>query len=85
MNYLLTCIGVVSLPPRQSYIPDTKVHGTNMGPIWGQKDPGGPRVGPMYFAIWDDFPIASELILKQMRTTRLYQSTKNTTRHETCA
>ena len=32
-------------------IPDSKVHGTNMGPIWGLKDPGGPHVGPMNFAI----------------------------------
>ena len=32
--------------------PDSKVHGANMGPIWGREDPGGPNVGPMYFAIW---------------------------------
>ena len=32
--------------------PDSKVHGANMGPIWGQQDPGGPHVGPMNFAIW---------------------------------
>ena len=30
-----------------------KVHGANMGPIWGRQDPGGPHVGPMNFAIWD--------------------------------
>ena len=23
--------------------PDSKVHGANMGPIWGQQDPGGPH------------------------------------------
>ena len=23
-----------------------------MGPIWGRQNPGGPRVGPMNFAIW---------------------------------
>ena len=34
-------------------IPDSKVHRANMGPIWGRQDPGGPRVGPMSFAIWD--------------------------------
>ena len=34
-------------------IPDSKVHGANMGPIWGQQDPGGPHVGPKNFAIWD--------------------------------
>ena len=32
-------------------IPNSKVHGTNMGPIWGRQDPGGPHVGPMHFAI----------------------------------
>ena len=34
-------------------IPDSKVHGANMGPIWGRQDPGGPHVGPMNFAICD--------------------------------
>ena len=33
--------------------PDSKVHGANMGPIWGRHDPGEPHVGPMNFAIWD--------------------------------
>ena len=36
-----------------NYTPDSKVHGANMGPIWGRQDPGGPFVGPMNFAIWD--------------------------------
>ena len=35
-------------------IPDSKVHGANMGASWGRQDPGGPRVAPMNFAIWDD-------------------------------
>ena len=30
-----------------------KVHGANMGPIWGRQDPGGPHVGPMNLAIWE--------------------------------
>ena len=34
-------------------IPDNRVHEANMGPIWGQQDPGGPHVGPMNLAIWD--------------------------------
>ena len=34
-------------------IPDSKFHGANTGPIWGQQDPGGSRVGPMNFPIWD--------------------------------
>ena len=34
-------------------IPDGKVHGANMGHIWGRQDPGGPHVGPMNFAFCD--------------------------------
>ena len=34
-------------------IPDSKVHGANMGPIWGREGPGGPHVDPMNLAIWD--------------------------------
>ena len=34
--------------------PDSKVHGANMGPIWGRQDPGGSHVDPMNFAIWVD-------------------------------
>ena len=33
-------------------VPDSKVAGAIMGPIWGQQDPGGPHIGPMNFAIW---------------------------------
>ena len=33
--------------------PDSKVHGANMGPIWGQQDPGWPHDGPMNFVIWE--------------------------------
>ena len=33
-------------------LPEIKVHGANMGPIWGRQDPGGPHVGPMNFANW---------------------------------
>ena len=36
--------------------PDSKVHGANMGPIWGWQDPGGPHFGPMNFAIWATIP-----------------------------
>ena len=34
-------------------IPDSKVHGANMGPIWGRQDPGGPHGGPKNLTIWD--------------------------------
>ena len=36
----------------ESYCPDSKVHGANMGPTWGWQDPGGPHGGPMIVAIW---------------------------------
>ena len=43
----------VSLKHSEWYrYPDHKVHGANMGPIWGRHDPGGPHVGPMNFVIW---------------------------------
>ena len=32
--------------------PDSKVHGANVGAIWGRQDPGGPHAGPMNFVIW---------------------------------
>ena len=38
---------------RSLIIPDSKVHGANMRPIWGPQDPGGPHVGPMNISIWD--------------------------------
>ena len=39
--------------PQEEKIPNSKVHGANMGLIWGRQVPGGPHVGPMTFAIWD--------------------------------
>ena len=40
-------IGVFS---RLLRTPDSKVHGANMGPIWGRQDSSGPHGGPMNFA-----------------------------------
>ena len=39
-----------------SLVPDSKVHGANMGPTWGRQDPGGPHVGHMNLAIWGTKP-----------------------------
>ena len=36
--------------------PDSKVHGAEMGPTWGQQDPGWPHDGSMNFAIWEPSP-----------------------------
>ena len=35
-------------------IPDSKVHGANMGPTWVLPVPDGHRVGPLNLAIRDD-------------------------------
>ena len=37
----------------QITIPDSKVHGANMGPTWVLSAPDGPHVGPMNLAIRD--------------------------------
>ena len=34
-------------------IPDSKIHGVNMGPIWVLLAPDGPHVGPMNLAVMD--------------------------------
>ena len=39
---------------------DSKVHGANMGPIWGRQDPGGPHVCPMNFVIRAKLPITMQ-------------------------
>ena len=41
------------------HVPDSKVHGANMGLIWGQQVPGGPHVGPTNFAISDIAKVGS--------------------------
>ena len=47
---------------QQTQSPDRKVHGANMGPIWGRQDPGGPHVGPMNFAIWVIIPLGNGML-----------------------
>ena len=34
-------------------IPDSKIHGANMGPTRGRQAPGVPHVGHVNLAIWD--------------------------------
>ena len=46
------CASPKSARAEKQGFPDSKVHGANMGPIWGRQGPGGPHVGPMNFAIW---------------------------------
>ena len=51
-NHVLLTKRLLAMP-QLNEIPDNKVHGAIMGPIWGRQDPGGPHIGPMNFAIWD--------------------------------
>ena len=49
-NYIpLFSVGLITYP-------DSKVHGANMGHIWGRQDPGGSHVVPMNLAIWVAIP-----------------------------
>ena len=34
------------------YVPDSKLHGANMGLTWVPSAPYGPHAGPMNLAIW---------------------------------
>ena len=51
----LSTVGVVDssfcMPILIIIHPNSKIHGANMGSIWGRQDPGGPHAGPMNFAI----------------------------------
>ena len=53
LQHLSVCLKIIENASvvKQTHYPDSKVHGANMGPIWGRQDPDGPHVGPMNFAI----------------------------------
>ena len=50
--------------------PHSKVHGANMGPIWGLRDPGGPHVGPKNVAIGVDIAISQRPVTILMLINR---------------
>ena len=45
-------------------VPDSKVYGANMGPIWDRQDPGGPHDGPINIAVWDIITNVIKLLLE---------------------
>ena len=47
----MTQIGHLCL--NNSNVPDSKVHGANMGPTLVLSAPDGPHVGPMNLVIWE--------------------------------
>ena len=51
--YSVLVLNAQLLSPYCSH-PDSKVHGTNMGPTWILSAPDGPHVGPMNLAIKAD-------------------------------
>ena len=66
--------------------PDSKVHGTNMGPIWGRQDPGGPHVGSMNLAIRGGLTVTTVhvmacLTIGSASMSRHYSSKINITCH----
>ena len=57
--------------------PGSKVHGTNLGPIWGREDPDGPQVGPMNFAIKVAYPfLESETAILQTTVSNAFSQMK---------
>ena len=48
------------MPDSQQAIPDSKIHGANMGPTWVPSDPDGPHVGPMNLAIRDVYEVGKK-------------------------
>ena len=60
------------------YVPDGKVHGANMEPIWGRQDPDGSHVGPVNFAIWG-YP--ENMLNKEWSVPRLETITNHVTSH----
>ena len=43
-------------------IPESKIHGANVGPTWGRQDPGGPHVGHANLAICDNLNYSNDII-----------------------
>ena len=56
------------IPPGAKVIPDSKVHGANMGPTWVLLAPDGPHVDHMNLAIRDTIGISGvgEWVLLQV-------------------
>ena len=49
--------------------PDSKVHGANMGPIWGRQDPGGPQL--CYLGSWACIAVEFRLLDKMQESATI--------------
>ena len=67
---------ILFITPLQQGIPDCKVHGAYMGPIWDRQDPDGPHVGPMNFAIWDAISSRSQACALALHTSAIFYDKK---------
>ena len=54
LRFIYSRSAIIPSSTLSNMLPDSKIHGANMGPNWGRQDPGGPHVGPMNIAIWVD-------------------------------
>ena len=52
-------------------VPDSKVHGANMGPTWVLSAPDGPHVGPMNLAIRGIFVLSCVLAVELLHGYQL--------------
>ena len=68
-----------SMPLLAETLPDSKVHGANMGQTWVLSDPDGPRVGPMNLAIWDLLLIG---LVRKYEYSRIIWSQPRPLRHQ---
>ena len=59
INTVMACVAIIFFKEEKDIfdtvntIPDSKVHGANMGPTWVLSAPDGPHAGPMNLAIRD--------------------------------
>ena len=58
MTIVMISVTIMQVPYGIVQVPDSKVHGANMGPTWVLSAPDEPHVGPMNLAIeghWNAF------------------------------
>ena len=57
------------LDDKTDNIPDSKVHGANMGPTWVLLAPGGPHVGLMNLDIWDSNALSFYIMVSLLQNS----------------
>ena len=57
---------------------ESKVHGANMGPIWGRQDPGGPHIGHMNLAMLGPTHQSSRCLSPSIRKSEAHKRSRLT-------